>query len=131
MNPLPGILFIFSAVLLYALPLAAQNPDGTTLYQQQCVKCHSDPAEKRAPSPAAMRLMSAEKILHSLESGVMMPQGLLLTPAERRTLSEYLSGKPLGQAVPKPKHKKRPQQKPKTPTADLRGYTRIRKEPTT
>jgi mono/diheme cytochrome c family protein len=108
----PGKLLGLCAVLLCALPLTAQNPDGTTLYQQQCFKCHSDPAEKRAPSPAAMRMMSAEKILRALESGVMMPQGLLLTPAERRMLAEYLSGNPLGQAAPKPKHKKRPQQKP-------------------
>jgi mono/diheme cytochrome c family protein len=114
MNPFPGKLLIFSAVLFCALPLAAQTPDGTTLYQQQCASCHSDPAEKRAPSPAAMRLMSAEKILRSLESGVMMPQGLLLTPAERRTLAEYLAGKPLSPVAPKPKRKKRPQ--PKAPS---------------
>ncbi|HJX85252.1 MAG TPA: cytochrome c [Candidatus Angelobacter sp.] len=113
-NPLlcPGKLLGF-AVLFCALSLSAQNPDGTTLYQQQCFKCHSDPAEKRAPTPAAMRMMSAEKILRSLESGVMLPQGLLLTPAERRTLAEYLSGKPLGQTAPKPKHKKRPAARPK------------------
>ena len=117
------------AVLFCALPLAAQNPDGTTLYQQQCYKCHSDPAEKRAPSPAAMRMMSAEKILRSLESGVMFPEGLKLTPAERRTLAEYLSGKPLGQAAPKPKPKKRPRQKLKTPTADWRGSTQMRRIP--
>jgi len=105
------------AVLFCALPLSAQNPDGTTLYQQHCFKCHSDPAEKRAPTPAAMRMMSAEKVLRSLESGVMLPQGLELTPAERRTLAEYLSGKQLSPVAPK-KPKRRPPPKSKPPTAD-------------
>jgi mono/diheme cytochrome c family protein len=123
MNPLhySGKSLGLCAVLFCALPLAAQNPDGTTLYQQKCVKCHSDPAEKRAPTPAAMRMMSAERILRSLESGVMMPQGLQLTPAERRTLAEYLSGKPLDQVAPKPKRKKRPLKKPAEPATSSKN----------
>ncbi|HWX55878.1 MAG TPA: DUF1254 domain-containing protein [Verrucomicrobiae bacterium] len=86
------------AVLLSGLQLVpAQPPDGAALYKQQCLKCHENPSEKRAPSFAAMRLMPPEKILRTMESGVMLPQGLLLTPEQRRMVAEYLSDKPLPQ----------------------------------
>ena len=96
-----------------ALSMTAQTPDGAAIYKQQCARCHDDPKEQRAPKPAAMKQMAPEYILRTMESGVMMTQGWELKPAERRIVSEFLSGKPLSQAAPpKSKHKKGPKTTP-------------------
>ncbi len=114
-------------MLFCALSMAAQTPDGAAIYQQQCARCHDDPNEKRAPKPAAMKQMAPEYILRTLESGVMMTQGWQLKPAERRTVSEFLSGKPLSQTAPaKSKRKKRA----KTSSTKLyRGFARMNADP--
>src|SRR5438128_89752 len=112
-------------MLFCALSVAAQTPDGAAIYQQQCARCHDDPKEKRAPKPAAMKQMAPEYILRTLESGVMMTQGWQLKPAERRIVSEFLSGKPLNQTAPaRSKRKKRAKaSSSKSLTADRRGKT--------
>jgi polyvinyl alcohol dehydrogenase (cytochrome) len=81
---------------------SAQEPSGADLYKQQCALCHENSSKTRAPSPAAMRLMSPENVLRSLEIGRMKDQGALITPAQRRILAEYLTGKPLGQTTQSP-----------------------------
>jgi len=75
----------------------AQEQDGATIYKTQCAVCHDNPAQSRAQPQAALKLMSPENILRSLELGRMKDQGSLLSPAQRRTVSEYLAGKPFGQ----------------------------------
>lgn len=85
-------------ILLCASPwLAAQQSQGAVIYRTQCASCHDNTARTRAPGLAAMRLMSPENILLSLESGRMKEQGALLSPELRRTVAEYLAGKPFGQ----------------------------------
>src|SRR5262249_61596536 len=69
----------------------------SAIYKAQCAVCHDNPAQSRAQPQAALKLMSPENILRSLESGRMKDQGSLLSPAQRRIISEYLAGKPLGQ----------------------------------
>ena len=114
-------------ILFCALSVAAQTPDGAAIYQQQCARCHDDPKEKRAPKPGAMKQMAPEYILRTLDSGVMMTQGWQLKPAERRVVSEFLSGKPLSQTAPaKSKRKKRA----KTSSTKLyRGFARMNADP--
>ncbi|HWZ46588.1 MAG TPA: PQQ-binding-like beta-propeller repeat protein, partial [Candidatus Saccharimonadales bacterium] len=87
-------------VLWAALWLSAQEPGSAVIYKQQCALCHESSAKTRAPAPAALRLMSPENILRSLETGRMKDQGSLLRPEQRRALSEFLSGKPFGQEQP-------------------------------
>src|ERR1700694_3279936 len=103
MNPvsLAGRWLVVCVIILsVALNSAsAQEPNGADLYKQQCAKCHENPGQTRAPSPAAMRLMSPENVLRALEIGRMKDQGALITPAQRRMLAEFLTGKPLGQTV--------------------------------
>src|SRR5258707_7394349 len=77
--------------------MLAQQPEGAVIYKEQCALCHENSAKTRAQSPTALRLMSPENILRSLESGRMKDQGSLLTPAQRRVVSEYLAGRPFGQ----------------------------------
>ncbi len=87
------MLFVLSA-LSFAI---AQEHDGATIYKQQCAKCHENSLQTRAPSPAALKMMTPENLLRALESGVMKAQGSLLTPEQRRTVTEYLTGKAFGQ----------------------------------
>jgi polyvinyl alcohol dehydrogenase (cytochrome) len=85
-------------IVLCASPWAfAQEPGGAVIYQQSCAICHENSAKTRAQPPAALKLMSPESILRSLESGRMKDQGSLLTPEQRRIVAEYLAGKSFGQ----------------------------------
>src|SRR5215471_5455291 len=85
-------------VLLCASPwLVAQQSQGAVIYRTQCAICHENSTRTRAPGLAPMRLMSPENILLSRESGRMKEQGSLLSPEQRRTVAEFLAGKPFGQ----------------------------------
>src|SRR5205809_929008 len=53
---------------------------------------HQPGSEIRAPLPAALKLISKEKILAALETGTMKAQGSVLTGAERLALASHLSG---------------------------------------
>src|SRR5438034_4793743 len=83
-------------ILCVAGRVVAQEPEVAVIYRTQCATCHESSA-KTAPDRAAMRLMSPENILLSLESGRMKDQGSLLTPQQRRSLAEFVAGSPLGQ----------------------------------
>jgi polyvinyl alcohol dehydrogenase (cytochrome) len=83
-------------VFLRFLPsVHAQAPSGEVVYQQHCSQCHDDPALTHAPARSALKLMAAENILYALERGTMKPQGSLLSPPQKRSVSEYLAGAPL------------------------------------
>ncbi len=58
--------------------------------------CHTGAAETRAPAPDVLRQRSPEAILSALTAGGMRPQGGRLTGAERRAVSEFLTGRSLG-----------------------------------
>ena len=58
--------------------------------------CHGNPNVERAPSPAAIREMSPERIYDALTTGVMKAQGDTLTEDQRRMTAAFLSGRPLG-----------------------------------
>ena len=80
-------------------PLWAQE-DGAYLFKAHCAICH-EPApgeELRAPTLDVLRQMTPEHILQVLETGIMKVQAAERSRAQRRTLAEYLSGKPFGNA---------------------------------
>jgi polyvinyl alcohol dehydrogenase (cytochrome) len=81
--------------LLVALPLCAQ--DGAALFQQRCASCH-DGGVNRAPVTAALKQMSAENVLNALKSGVMTQQAAGMSEAELRAVSEFVSGKKIGES---------------------------------
>jgi polyvinyl alcohol dehydrogenase (cytochrome) len=95
-----GLVILGLFGLLGAPPALAQEPDGPTLYKVFCAKCHDVSGPNRAPSPAAMRMMSPENVVRALESGRMKEQGEVLTPAQKRTIAEFLTGKRVGEAGP-------------------------------
>ncbi len=83
------------AALLCAAAAGAE-PDGAALYKEHCGICHDHSAVTRAPAPAALRLMTPENIVHSLESGTMKEMGAGLSAAQRLAIAEYLAGKSAG-----------------------------------
>lgn len=71
---------------------------GFATFQTRCSVCHGNPAVDRAPSPAAIREMSPEKIYDALVSGPMQAQAKELTDQQKRIVAEFMSGRPLGSA---------------------------------
>ena len=86
--------FIF---LFVAVAARGAAPDGRALYNKYCAGCH-DSGAGRAPATSALRNFSPERILLAMESGPMMIMGQRRTDPERRAISEFVAGKPLGHA---------------------------------
>jgi polyvinyl alcohol dehydrogenase (cytochrome) len=85
-------------VLLCILVLActAHAQDGAALYKTYCAICHEGPAaDAQAPNREAMKKMSAEQVLESLEKGSMRARAAERSRAQRRALAEYVSEKRL------------------------------------
>jgi polyvinyl alcohol dehydrogenase (cytochrome) len=102
-NAALGALFCLSTLVLAIRPAgAAVERRGTELgfavFQQHCVACHGNPAYERAPAPATLRTMSAERIYTALTTGVMKPVGDTLSEEDRRRVAESLAGQLLGSA---------------------------------
>src|SRR2546426_5990761 len=87
-----------SVALLFfsAGPLSAE--DGQSLYKQLCSTCH-DAGFERAPDRAALQLMTPERVLTALESGVMLNMASGRTGVERRAIAEFVTGKSFTQAL--------------------------------
>ena len=90
---------ICSAAFLLLLPClaAAQQPapSGAAVYKQRCAGCHEG-SLPRMPSRQALGAMSPEHIESELASFSMRRQGASLSPAERRAVAEFLTGRPAG-----------------------------------
>lgn len=91
-----GLWFVGFSIVVAAVPAWPQ--DGAALFTTYCSKCH-DAGDSRAPSRELLKQLSPEQIVTALEKGAMTNQGAERSRAERRTLAEYLSGKPFGQMV--------------------------------
>jgi polyvinyl alcohol dehydrogenase (cytochrome) len=82
-----------------AVARAPGTESGFAVFQTHCTVCHGNPAVERAPSPEAIRAMPPERIHAALGTGgLMAAQGEVLTELERRSIAEFMSGRPLGSA---------------------------------
>jgi polyvinyl alcohol dehydrogenase (cytochrome) len=73
---------------------------GISAFERQCIQCHRNPAVERAPSPAAIRQMSPERIYAAITTGSMKTQAANLSDEQKRLLAEYMGGyRPLGSAA--------------------------------
>ncbi len=99
--PIAGILRIamWSALFVLALPglaMAQQTaPSGAAVYKQHCAGCHESTIP-RMPNRQGLAAMSPEHIESELASFSMRRQGAKLSPAERRAVAEFLTGRPAG-----------------------------------
>src|SRR5439155_12676446 len=87
---------VTATALAVVLSARQQTPDGAAIFARDCASCHDGADGSRAPSPDLLRQRSPEAILSALTAGGMRPQGGRLSGAERRAVSEFLSGKALG-----------------------------------
>jgi polyvinyl alcohol dehydrogenase (cytochrome) len=69
----------------------AADPDGASLYRERCALCHEASTQTRAPSPASLKMMSAENVVRALETGLMKEQGASLTAAQKRLIATFLT----------------------------------------
>ena len=60
--------------------------DAQALFGKYCASCHQAGSDTRAPLPAALKLLSREKILEAVETGSMKEQASGLTPSQRIAL---------------------------------------------
>src|SRR5947207_8376758 len=81
---------VVSVVVCSAVPAFAQ--DGAALYAQHCATCHDGAA--RAPSRQIIGLLTADRIVASLTSGLMRTQGQSLSADERTAIARFLSTAP-------------------------------------
>ncbi len=82
---------------LCAVPAKAQ--DGGALFNTYCAICHQAGGNSAAPGREALGRIAPEQILQTLEKGSMKAQAAERSRAQRRALSEYISGKPLPAAA--------------------------------
>ena len=93
----PRVSFVSLFVLSVVSPaLAAGQPaqsggSGAALYTARCISCHERGAVARAPSRDVISALSADRIVESLETGLMRVQGEVLSPDERRAIAGYLT----------------------------------------
>src|SRR2546423_6825462 len=78
-------------LILWVASAMCRAQDAQALFAKHCAGCHQAGSETRAPLPSALKLLSKEKILASLETGSMKAQGSALTAPERLALANHLS----------------------------------------
>jgi len=94
MRPLVRIAACGAVLLFCAGLLPAQ--DAATLFKKNCATCH-DAGIARVPNRETLHVMTARQVLTAMETGAMISMAATLTAAERRAVSEFVTGKPLGQ----------------------------------
>ena len=75
--------------MLLAVPARPAGPDGESVYRESCAACHES-GENRAPSLEALRLLSPESILASLQDGAMAYVGETLPPGSAEVVASFL-----------------------------------------
>ena len=90
--------FLVSLSLLFSAQGFTQDvqnePDyvaGEDHYQQACAECHEG-ALLEAPQRAALAQFPPDRIVQSLESGIMATAGMALTREEKRQVAFFLTG---------------------------------------
>lgn len=88
----PGLV-IAATLAAGATPASAQNPDGEALFEEHCAACHLGNVVPRALAIDNMRAIAPSAIVSALTEGRMQQQGAALSPAERRAVAEFITGR--------------------------------------
>ncbi len=75
---------------LLLLVSVRRHPNGAKVFTRYCAPCHQQDGDTGAPKLEALRRMTRQDILRTLQSGVMKPEGSRLTPAQQLAVAEYL-----------------------------------------
>jgi len=75
--------------------ISALAQDGEALFAQHCAACHLNPVEQNIPTRAVMARLAPNAIVDSLTEGTMRLQGQPLTPAQRISIAELVTGRPV------------------------------------
>lgn len=86
----------FAAAVAVSCSAAAQ--DGAALFEANCAACHNGTLE-RAPTRDVFAAMPAAQILAAMETGTMISMAVTMSTEQRRTLAEFLAGRPLDAAL--------------------------------
>jgi polyvinyl alcohol dehydrogenase (cytochrome) len=86
---------VAAALVGSATPARAQSSSGEAVYKQNCAACHEG-SLPRMPTRAALRELTPEHVETALSSFSMRRQGANLSPAERRAVAEFVTGRPNG-----------------------------------
>src|SRR5262245_25215216 len=90
--------FLIGCLTLLA-PVAAAGQtaasNGEAIYRQHCAGCHNG-SMPRMPNRDALKTLTPEHVETALSSFTMRRQGAALTPAERRAVAEYVTGRDAG-----------------------------------
>src|SRR3984957_17362165 len=83
-------LAVFLLFVIVSCPAwAAGDEDGATIYRDHCAQCHES-GVARAPSIAALKQMSPDRIGTALVLGSMSTQGRDLTGAQLKSVVRFL-----------------------------------------
>jgi polyvinyl alcohol dehydrogenase (cytochrome) len=83
------------AFVMPAVAAAQQAPNGEAVYTLRCASCH-DGSLPRMPSREALRGFTPEAVETALSSFSMRRQGASLSPAERRAVAAFVTGRAPG-----------------------------------
>jgi polyvinyl alcohol dehydrogenase (cytochrome) len=72
--------------------------EGQIVYGRSCASCHvyTGVSAQRTPDMLSLRKLAPETIYEVLNTGAMRAQGQGLTDEQRRSVAEYLAGRPVG-----------------------------------
>jgi polyvinyl alcohol dehydrogenase (cytochrome) len=79
---------ILPVLLALGVPAVAAV-SGEEVYQKRCASCHESGGE-RAPSRAALKQLSVQRIMRTLDFGVMITVAYVLNREEREAVAHYL-----------------------------------------
>src|SRR6516165_2599860 len=81
---------VFLTLLMAALPLHVEAAvSGEAVYQKRCASCH-DSANERTPPREALKQLSVQRILRTLDFGVMINVAYVLSRDEREAVANFL-----------------------------------------
>jgi polyvinyl alcohol dehydrogenase (cytochrome) len=94
-----AVLFLLRTVAIVGLSFmslmgvqADELSDGAKIFQTNCSACHLG-AMLEAPKVEALKLYPPERIIKSLESGLMSTAGIGLSLADKHAVAEFITGK--------------------------------------
>src|SRR5262249_25733605 len=96
--PLAAILAL-AASSAAAAPTPAANASGEAVFEKYCATCHDHP-DGRIPPRDALKAMSPQRILRTLDFGLMMSIAYPIKREDRVAVASFLGGAADESAIP-------------------------------